>query len=115
MAINYLEAATRYSDDSFQGRAKAAASDYANLTVINEAESQGDRALASAILAGNEIDEAALIRLVAVTEPEPAGDIDLDDVALFNAVKKAWPTIASARGYAPAQTAPTVVVNPLGG
>jgi hypothetical protein len=97
MAINYLEAATRYSDDAFQGRAKACATDYANLAYANVVTPSNEKSLASGILAGNTVDEAALIRLVVVTEPVPDGDMDTDDVALFNAVKKAWPVISATR------------------
>ncbi|MFM2438966.1 MAG: hypothetical protein RLZ55_1791 [Actinomycetota bacterium] len=93
----YTEATTRYSDENWKGRARAAATDVASMTHASTTAPAGERSLAAAILAGNTLDESALLRLVAITDDPQGGDIDLEDTALRNATLVAWPVIAAVR------------------
>jgi hypothetical protein len=93
MPIIYLEAAQRYNDATFQGRAKACVAQQAQAYATSA--DPAISGMARGILGGNEVDEAAVIRQTVVQDT--AGDIDVDDLALLGAVQAAWALVAPAR------------------
>ena len=97
MAVILSEAAQRYADPVFQGRAQAACAEQAGVFVNDgRPEYVG---LAQGVIAGNTSDIDAIIRQVCVTDT--GGDMSSDDDALRGAVQAVWPVVAAARGYKP--------------
>ena len=95
MAVVLGEAAQRYADPGFQGRAQACCAEQAGVFVNDgRPEYVG---LAQGVIAGNTSDIDAIIRQVCVTDT--AGDIAMEDDALRGAVQLVWPVVAAARGY----------------
>lgn len=93
MAVPYSEAAQRYTNPEFQGRAQACCAEQAAI-FINDARPEFNL-LASGVLAGNLADIDAIIRQVTVIDT--VGDIDTEDAALLSAVQSVWPIVGAAR------------------